>query len=151
MHRKVVFIGLLYLQFVLVGIFAASTTAGALSGLPWHGLLPNDATLGQISDPAYPMHPVIWRSYEAFSDFYGPLWYETYVHSESRFIVNKMYDALLANVLPATVSLGAPSFGKDQVAISVKLHGQGENESTLSVVWVPGPEGRWVIRSISSR
>jgi hypothetical protein len=146
-----VIIGLLCLQLVLVGIFAASTTAEALSGLPWHGQLPNDSTLGQVSDPAYPVHPVIWRSYEAFSDFYGPLWYEKHVHSESRFIVNKMYDALLASALPATVSLGAPSFGKDQVAISMKLHGQGGSESSVSVVWVPGSEGRWMIRSISSR
>ena len=98
MRRKVVIVGILCLQLVLVGLFAASTAAGALSGLPWHGQLPNDSTLGQVSDPAYPVHPVIWRSYEAFSDFYGPLWYEKHVHPDSRFVVNKMYDALLAGV-----------------------------------------------------
>jgi len=121
-----------------------------LTGLPWHGQLPYDPTLGQISDPAYPVHPVILRSYEAFSDFYGPLWYEKHVHPESRFVLNKMYDTLLARVLPATVSLGTPSFGKDQVAIAVKLHGQGDDGPTLSVVWVLGPGGRWMVTSISS-
>ncbi len=151
MRRKVVIVGILCLQLVLVGLFAASTAAGALSGLPWHGQLPNDSTLGQVSDPAYPVHPVIWRSYEAFSDFYGPLWYEKHVHPESRFVVNKMYDTLLAGVLPATLSLGTPSFGKDQVSIAVRLHGQGEYASTLSVVWVLGSGGRWMIGSISSR
>lgn len=151
MRRNLVFICLLCLQLFLAGLFAAPTVAGALSGLPWHGQLPYDSTLGQVSDPAYPVHPVVWRSYDAFSDFYGPLWYEKHVHPESRFILNKMYDALLAGVLPATVSLGTPSIGKDQVSIAVKLHGQGQDASTLSVVWVLGSGGRWMVGSISSR
>lgn len=145
---KKVLIGLLVL-IAWSGVFLTATTVTqAVLELPWIGQMPIHETLGMLSDPGIPSHPVIARTQEAFSGVYGPLWYEDFVHSDARYMLNKLHDSLLSSMLPATISIGKIIISNNQVSVQIEAKNQ-EAITHLAAVWVQDTKNRWKIVTLS--
>ncbi|NLA92150.1 MAG: hypothetical protein GX842_01750 [Spirochaetales bacterium] len=143
--KKVPLLTLLLICFPLLG---APTLTKSLLELPWEGKMPIHKSVGLLSDPAAATHPIVAKSQQAFSSPYGPLWFERFVATDSRIMLNKIYDSLLSTVLPAKVVIGVPQVTGNQVAVPLYLEGRGESVRA-AVVWVEEGKKGWVITSIS--
>ncbi|HHU88835.1 MAG: hypothetical protein ACOXZ2_07715 [Sphaerochaetaceae bacterium] len=129
-------------------LLGAATLTQSLEELPWEGKMPIHKSVGLLSDPAKGTHPTVAKSQQAFSSPYGPLWFDHYVATESRTILNRIYDPLLSSILPAKIVMGEPQSSGSQVAIPLLLEGRGESVRA-TVVWVEEGKRGWVITSIS--
>ncbi len=143
--KKVPLFALLLLCLPLIG---APTLAQSLLELPWEGKMPIHKSVGLLSDPATAPHPTVIKSQQAFSSPYGPLWFEHFVASDSRIMLNKIYDSVLSSILPAKVIIGEPQVTGNQVAVPLLLVGHLER-IRATVVWVEEGRKGWVITSIS--
>lgn len=143
--RKVAIFTLLLLSLSVIG---AATLTQSLQELPWEGKMPIHKSIGLLSDPAQSSHPTVIKSQQAFSAPYGPLWFDHFVATDSRLMLNKIYDPLLSTILPAKIVIGEPQIFGNQVATPLLLEGRGESVRA-SVVWIEEGKRGWVITSIS--
>ncbi len=143
--KKVPLFALLLLCLPLIG---APTLTQSLLELPWEGKMPIHKNVGLLSDPATASHPTVIKSQQAFSSPYGPLWFERFVASDSRIMLNKIYDSVLSSLLPAKVIIGEPRVTGNQVALPLLLEGHSESVRA-TVVWIEEGKKGWVITSIS--
>ncbi len=127
---------------------AAPTATQAVLELPWLGRMPIHENLGLLSDPARPEHPVVARTQQAFSSFYGPTWFEHYVDADARYMLNKLYDTFLSSNLPTPISIGRVTVSGSQAFVQIEIKTQ-ESLSGATVVWSQDSKKRWMIVSLS--
>lgn len=132
-------------------LFAYQAAGEALQSLPYQGQLPLDAQLGSLADPVEHMHPALDVVYRAFNGFYGPVWFEQYVHMDAIYALNRMFGHVLAQSLPARVTLGIPVIKGSQVAIPVILENVAGTQRNLEVILTADAQGAWKISSLMTR
>lgn len=132
-------------------LWGATTAVHGLQQLPWRGLFPVDAHIGILSDVATATSEPLALVYEAFSSSYGIDWYERFVDADARVSLNRMYNQMLAEILPAVVSIGKMEGTPSQSAVKVKVHRDEQAFLLLDVVVRKGESGTWSIVSLSVR
>ncbi len=143
--KKSLLIGLFLLLWSLWG---ASTVTKSLAELPWEGKMPLHKELGLLSDPSAGNNLVAAKTQQAFTTFYGPLWFEEYVTVTSRRMLNKLYDPFLSKTLPAKVLIGETQRAGNQYTVSIILEGAlGKTKAT--VVWIEEEKKGLMITSFS--
>ncbi len=134
--------------FLVWNLPAAPTVTQAVLELPWVGHMPMHQNLGMLSDPGRPEHPVIARTQQAFSTFYGPTWFEQFVDADARYMLNKLYDVFLSSSLPTPINIGRVTVSGSQASVQIEMKVQ-ETRTNATIVWIQDPKKRWVIVSLS--
>lgn len=113
------------------------------------GRFPSVAAFSRIEDPLRPTHHAVRVVYQAMRAFYGKTWFDRYVHADERISLNRLHGNLLADVLPATFTVGNARIHPDYVLVPILLHSRDSDTRQWDLILSEDDRGAWKIVRLS--